>query len=240
MGVMKRNYFQIGEISSLDFGVVISSADVFGSPKRVYEEVAIPGRNGSILFDEGYYDNVKVTYECQLINQDREMDDFRAWIMSQTGYVRIEDTYHPQEFRIGYVDGEVSGEMSGWNLRHGSFRVTFSCKPQRFLKTGEVGTEYVNNFTIFNPTYYEAKPKFRIFGRGTLGIGSYNIVIANHSLEYIDIDCAVGDCYCGAVNANQYITLSGSEYPGLASGATNITLDSHMTSIILYPGWWTL
>ena len=65
---MGLNYFMIEGTSSADFGVVVESADVFGAPARVYEEVAVPGRNGTLLFDEGRYENTEIQYNVALRN----------------------------------------------------------------------------------------------------------------------------------------------------------------------------
>jgi len=240
MGVRKHNYFQIGDVSSLDFGIVISEASVWGSPKRVYEEVSVPGRNGVVLFDQGYYENVPVSYNCQILDSGGKVDQFRAWLASQLGYVKLEDTYHPEEYRLAKVDDGLSPRMSLWALKRGDFNVQFSAKPQRFLKIGDVGTEYDNNFTIFNPTYYEAQPIIRVYGYGTLTVGNTTVTITQNALPYIDIDSAVMDCYHEGDNANQYVALSSEKYPALGVGATAITLSSNIPKIILFPKWYTM
>ena len=239
MGI-RNNYFQINDVSSLDFGIVISEGRTFGSPKRVYEEVSVPGRNGTVLFDEGYYENVTVSYTCSLINKEAEIDKFRAWLAHHVGYVKLEDTYHPTEYRMAKVENGLDPTMSGWMLSRGDFQVTFSCKPQRYLKIGDYGTEYVSNLTLYNPTWYEAEPIIRIFGSGTLTVGDIQVNIATNPLNYIDLDSQTQDAYCGTDNANQYVTLTNQKYPTLLVPSTNITLGTGIEKIILYPKWWTL
>lgn len=236
---MGLNYFMIGEVSSLDYGVIISNAAVFDAPARVYESVSVPGRNGAVLFDEGYYDNVTVTYEASLLNKHANLDGFRAWLMSHTTYVRLEDTYHPEEYRLAVPSGgfSVSTEIAN---KVGHFKVQFDCKPQRFLKSGDVGTKYTENITLFNPTQYPAKPLIRVYGYGQLGVGNDTVTISRHSLDYIDLDCDLCDAYCGGANANPYVSLSGDDYPLLEVGTTGITLGSGITAIEVYPHWWTL
>ena len=240
MGVMRRNYFQIGDVSSLDFGIVISDASVWGSPKRVFESVSVPGRNGDLIFDEGRYENAPIDYNCQILNDGGELDRFRAWLASQVGYVRLEDTYHPEEYRLAAVSSGLTPQMTLWALRRGDFNVTFSAKPQRFLKIGDVGTEYESNISIYNPTYFEARPIIRVYGYGDLVVGGVTVSIESNSLSYIDIDSQVDDCYCGTTNANQYITLSGDSFPTLAVGVTNIELPATVSKIILFPKWFTM
>ncbi len=45
----------------------------------------------TILFDEGYYDNVTVSYEAGLLNKNANLDDFRSWLVSFTGYQGVFD-----------------------------------------------------------------------------------------------------------------------------------------------------
>lgn len=236
---MGLNYFMIDEVSSLDFGVVISSAAVFNAPQRAFEEVKVPGRNGTILFDEGYYENVTVSYEASILNKGVNLDGFRAWLMSFTSYCRIEDTYHPEEYRIGVPSGGFDASMNEL-LAAGTFKVQFNCKPQRFLKVGELSTRYTSDVTLFNPTHFAAKPLIRVYGAGELGIGSDTVTIKKHSLDYIDLDCDIADAYCDSTNANSYVSLSGDNYPELESGKTGITLGDGITAVEISPRWWTL
>lgn len=236
---MGLNYFMIGEVSSLDFGVVISDAAVYNAPARVYESVNVPGRNGAVLFDEGYYENVTVSYEAALLNKNASLDGFRAWIMSHTGYVRLEDTYHPEEYRLAIPSGGFNAKTEQ-ALKVGRFTVSFECKPQRFLKSGEASTRYTEDVTLFNPTRYEARPLIRIYGHGQLGIGPDTVTIGSHSLDYIDLDCDLCDASCGSSNANPYVTLTGDDYPSLGIGTTGITLGAGIEAIEVFPRWWTL
>ena len=116
----------------------------------------------------------------------------------------------------------------------------FNCKPQRFLKSGEIGTRYTESVTLFNPTRFPSKPLIRVYGSGILGVGSGTITIANHELDYIDLDFDLGDAFYDGANANAYVTLSGDDYPELDVGRTGITLGQGITAIEVYPRWWTL
>ena len=237
---MGLNYFTINGTSSLDFGIVIARAGVFSSPARAYEEVFIPGKNGAVLFDEGRYENGVIEYECALLNDGANLDDFRAWISSHRGYVRLEDTYHLNEYRMAAFSGGLPVETEQGS-RVGRFTVTFTAKPQRWLKTGEIPQTCTGRLSLVNPTYYPAKPLIRVTGYGSLVVGNTTITVATNALSYIDLDCELCDAFCGAINANRYITLSGTDYPVLPGNATTgITRASTMTSVQVWPRWWTL
>ena len=236
---MGLNYFMVEETSSLDFGVIISNAAVFNAPARVYERVSVPGRNGAILFDEGYYENVDVKYDAALLHKKGNLDDFRSWLASFSGYVRLEDTYHPEEYRIAVPAGGLTVNTEA-AMKVGRFSVEFNCKPQRFLKIGEKTTRYTESVTLFNPTRFPASPLIRVYGSGSLGIGDQTVTIAAHGLDYIDLDCDLSDAFCGSTNANSYVSLSGDHYPSLAVGKTGIVLGTGITAVEITPRWWTL
>lgn len=237
MGV---NYFSLDYVSSMAYGVIISKAGVYDAPARAFEAVSVPGKNGDVLFDEGRYENVLVSYECGLVNDNGNLDDFRAWLLSHTGYCRIADSFHPNEYRLGMPVNGMTPEMLVAN-RIGKFTVGFNCKPQRFLNSGNTTTTLTASGNITNPTLYPSKPLLRVYGYGSLKIGSDTVTVAEHSsLSYIDLDCDIQDAYYGSTNANSYITLSGSGYPSLASGVNGITLSGSITKVIITPRWWTL
>lgn len=122
-------------------GILISGEGTFDAPARVYEMVEVPGRNGAVAIDQGRYENIEVTYPAGVWGDDPQtfrerLAAYRSELAARIGYKRIEDTYHPDEFRLGIFRSAVEVEPSGYNTA-GKFEVVFDCKPQRFLKSGE-------------------------------------------------------------------------------------------------------
>lgn len=130
-----------GGVDSADYGVYITGDAAFNAPKRSVELVSVPGRNGAIELDQGHFENIEVSYPAGMFGDDQtdfreRLSDFRNAIMSQKGYQRLSDTYHPDEYRMGiYVDG-LEVEPKHYN-EAGQFTLKFNCKPQRFLTSGE-------------------------------------------------------------------------------------------------------
>ena len=93
-----RNYFTFGEFDSRDFGVFITRDGVYNAPKRAYRQVQVPGRNGDLMIDEGRFENINVTYPALIYSRfDSNIEGLRNALLSQKGYVRITDSYHPDE-----------------------------------------------------------------------------------------------------------------------------------------------
>lgn len=157
-----RNYFTFGEYDSRDFGVFITRDGVYNAPRRVYRQIQVPGRNGDLMLDEGRFENIDVTYPCLIYaGFNANIEGLRNALLSQKGYVRITDSYHPDEYRLGCFSEEFSvlPQVLGDG---GTFEVTFNCKPQRFLTGGEVVHEYTEDASINNLTLFASKPLIRV------------------------------------------------------------------------------
>lgn len=126
---------------SEDVGVYIAGDGVYNAPERDYEMVTIPGRNGNLAIDHGRYENIEVTYPAFIwANSQEEFREklirIRQKLTSKLGYRRLEDTYHPDEYRMAIYKSGLEVDPAHYN-RAGEFEITFDCKPQRFLKSGE-------------------------------------------------------------------------------------------------------
>lgn len=228
--------------SLADFGVHVSGDSVFTAPERVYNTVEVPGRNGSLHIDEGRFKSITLKYPAFIADEERfsyDMQAFRNFMLSRVGEKRLEDTYHPEEFRLALYKGPLDFEAI--LLQGANFDIEFECTGERFLKDGEISKEFTAAGTIINPTYFPSKPLIRVYGKGTLGIGSNTIIISQHPYSYIDIDCKLMDAYYDATNCNQYVSLNvpaGKSYVELISGSNGVSLGNGISRVVIWPKWW--
>ena len=237
-----KHFMTIDGKSSKDFNMYISGGGTYSSPERIFDEVTVPGRNGSIFLYNGTYKNVEVEYEAFIAKNEgeREVDvnfrNLRSFLLSRDGYFRIEDTYHPDEYRLGTYNDAIEPEMLQ-SLEAAQFTLTFSCKPQRFLKKyDEVPIEITTSGTVFNnETYFIAKPLIRAYGTGWFQIGSVRVTI-NSANSYTDFDCELQEAYKDtlATNCNGNVTLTNAAFPYLIPGENTITF-SGISKLELYP-----
>lgn len=234
--------------NSRNYGVYITGQGVFNAPERNVEMIEIPNRNGAYALDKGNFNNIEVTYPAGIF-ADTEADfaqavsDLRNFLCSRVGYVRLEDDYNPNEYRLAiYKSGlEVDHDL----LIAGEFELVFDCKPQRFLKSGETAISVTSGNTITNPTLFDAKPMLDIEGYGNITVNGYNISLfddlvgtvyaernANH---FVPCSTYIGDIY---VNANDAILLD-SVYIGfsITRGSSDFTIASCVDSNLHYGGW---
>lgn len=175
--------------SSREYGVYITGAAVYNAPERAVEMISIPGRNGAFALDQGRFENITVTYPAGIF-ADNETDfaeaisDFRNYLCSRSGYCRLTDEYNPDEYRLAVYKSGLEVEPA--LLRAGEFNITFECKPQRYLASGETAVAVANNGTITNPTMFDANPILEVIGYGSIVLNGYDISVSNSPIGYID------------------------------------------------------
>jgi len=177
--------------SSKQYGVYITGEAVYNAPERQVEMIAIPGRNGAYALDKGRFENIEVTYPAGIF-ADNELDfaeaisDFRNFLCSKKGYVRLTDDYNPTEYRMAIYKSGL--EVTPAQLRAGEFEITFECKPQRWLLSGETAMSVTSGDEINNPTLFDSSPLLEVEGYGDIGIGSQSITLDNITLGEITLN----------------------------------------------------
>lgn len=236
------NFLIFNGRQSRDFGIYISGSGTFSAPKRQFEKFAVPGRNGTLKIDSGTFENVSVSYKCAIVqNFVQNAAALRAWLLSPAGYCRLEDTYHPGEFRMAHYSSGVDFTDFTQLLRAASVMLTFDCKPQRFLKSGE--NPIYSPVKIYNPTAFPAKPliKFKMTAEsGSITVGECNIALSGMKIgDTITIDAETMDAV-GTIggNVNNGITVTGDM---LLQPQTYATVSSSgITDLTIMPRWWII
>ena len=180
MGKIFKSFLFDGRKSE-DFGVYISGPSVYDAPERDVELIDIPGRDGEIVLDNGRYKNIRVTYPAGAYGKTQaefaqRMDAIRNFLASRVGYQRLEDEYNLDEFRLGVYSSGLQVDPAARG-KAGTFDLVFNCKPQRYLKSGEVEYEITNGGEIFNPTDFKSAPIIEAYGRGQVVLNGYKINI---------------------------------------------------------------
>lgn len=182
-----------GGINSSDYGIYISGEGVFNAPKRDVETISIPGRNGVFLLDHNRFDNIVVTYPAHCKTDNLEefralLRDYRNALLSLSGYQRLTDTLNGDEYRMGAFIDSFDAEPIGYSTA-ATFDLKFNCKPQRFLKIGDLPISVASGDVITNPTLFDAHPiiKFNAGGNGTINIGDDVITVLNAEVGNVDL-----------------------------------------------------
>lgn len=214
---------------SRDYGVYITGEAVYNAPERDVEMITIPGRNGSFALDNGRFENIEVSYPAGIF-ADTEADfreaisDFRNFLCSRKGYVRLQDEYNPDEYRMAvYKSGlEVDPAM----LKAGEFDITFDCKPQRWLTSGESAVTVTSGDTLTNPTLFEASPLLEVEGYGNIDFNGYEIELSKIEMGEVSLwPQTSSSAYSSTISESKSIPI------GLLNIGDSFRLDSFKTKL---------
>ena len=236
----EKKTFTFDGVSSERFGLWISGSGTYGVPERDVEMVSVPGKHGDLEFYNGRYKNITVSYLASGIIRDfdAKIADFTAWGAAKTGYKRLEDDYHTDYYRLARLITPIEPVIAR-NLRSALIDIQFDCKPQKFLKSGETVVTLTKTGNITNPTLFRSKPLLRIYGAGTLTIGSFQIKLTNNT-TYTDVDCEIMNAYNATDNLNRYLQVTNNLFPELLPGVNKLTFGTGITKVEITPRWWTL
>lgn len=231
-------YFVYGDGCSRDYGLYISGGETFNAPERDVELVEIPGKNGNLVLDNGRFKNITVTYPAFIRHKFKSLSRVaREWLLSASGYVRLEDSYNPEYYRLARFGGPLDFDTRVLN-RSGECNLSFDCKPQRFLTEGEFSVDVEESVKLVNPTLFPALPLIRVYGTdGRLMVGDV-IVQFSEIQGYVDVDCEMMNAYKGIVNCNSKITAP--VFPILPAGETGISFEGNISHVQIKPRWWTI
>ena len=137
-----NGYFTFDGVKSSDYGVWINGSGTYNAAALRYKEYNVPGRNGALTISENAFEEADHIYPAFIArNFPANVESFRNQLMSRTGYCRLTDSYHPNEFyRARYMSGLDADVAPGGVAA--SFNLTFRRDPRRFLTSGETVATY--------------------------------------------------------------------------------------------------
>lgn len=230
-------YFVFDGRCSKDFGLYISGGETFGAPKRDVTKIAIPGKNGELIIDNGRFENKIINYPAFIRTKFKDYaKEAREWLCSRSGYFKLIDSYNPEYYRMASFLGPLDFDTRVLN-RSGECTISFDCKPERYLLSGDTIVTVNGSVYLYNPTPFTAFPLIRVYGKnGNVLIGD---TIVNISLidEYVDLDCEMQNAFKGTVNCNKNVS---NKFPTLPMGKTGVTFEGNITKLEIRPRWWSV
>ena len=210
-------------------------------PEAKYEEYEVPGRNGKLHADLGYYDNITITYQLYFHGKNQTAEDARTvkkWLAGTPGAHQLSDGYDPSFF---YFATAKPGSISNILNKYGRLSVDFDCDPRHFLVSGYQAAALENGQTLLNPLDQVALPYLEITGNGAEGrvvVNGVEFAAMPPADRVLYADCENWDAYVtGGTNAN---ALVGGTWPTLRPGENTISWSGGVTGVTLTPRWWTL
>lgn len=251
---MLKETFYIDGVDARNFGIYLQRPIEFSEAIPVVERQSIPGRNGDLIFETGAYENRTATASCFCLQKDVEkaLSAAGRFLMSKHGYRRLETSDDPNHFWLARV--ENSPQIMQRMRMLAPFEITFDCKPQRFLKSGEEKI-VITNFgglvhKLYNPYGFPSRPL--IHAHWNTDSGNYiglqfsnktgqNTSITARAVDGTDlfIDCDIHDAYNDLGNQNKRIITY--DFPTLQAGENSIGIyQFDLEYLEITPRWWEL
>lgn len=248
-------------VSGADMGLLFPSPLELSAPEpRVITE-SVPGRNGDVHIFDGSYKN-RTAYLRGCLYQgfvNEAFDVFNEWLFAKPGYLRLETPAEEGKFLMARV-------VNGSNVLNRANKVApveikFDCKPQRFLKVGEISRTVYNTDLGTNPFYnitkYSSKPLIKINYTTRTGAGYIYIDNGNdyETVNTVKVDTLKLANYGSSVFYDAEIDVLYNDYRGgtyydgiisydrdviLSPGDNHIVLDGDIDSVEITPRWWVL
>lgn len=236
----KRGLIVYGGESSSDYGMVVSEAPAYERPNRKQTIYTVPGRNGAVVFQDDAWEDVVRSYNVWIAEGVQplsvKVSAFEAMLNSMKGWQRLEDSFEPDVFRLAYYSG--GNDFSNKMTQYGEATINFTCRPERFLKTGEQEITVINNQKIVNQTRFTAKPLIYIEGSGTVTVAIGGNTISASITDYINIDCETMNAYRLAAE-NKNSDISGS-FPKIIPGENTVGITGTTTKVTIVPRYFTI
>jgi phage-related protein len=253
--------FYIDGVDARNFGIYLQRPIEFSEAIPVVERQSIPGRNGDLIFETGSYENRTGTAHCFCLqkNVEKSIGAAGRFLMSKHGYRRLETSDDPDHFWLARIENSPAIAQRMRTLA--PFEITFDCKPQRFLKSGEetvvlYPTEQDAGFgvthTIYNQHGFPAHPLIKIFAIRDGAAFQLTCRQPNSSTEDrvmgsvrggtldISIDCDTYNAYNDSGNQNKNIE-SASGFPVIRPGENVLRVfGPSIEKVEFTPRWWEL
>lgn len=237
----KQGLVVYGGESSSDYGMVVAEAPTYERARRKQTIYTVPGRNGSVIFQQDAWEDVSRSYKVWLSEDDltplvNKVDAFEAMLNSMKGYQRLEDNFEPDVFRLAYYSG--GDDFSNSMTQYGEATINFTCRAERFLKSGEAPVTVVNGDQLVNPTRFTAKPLIHIEGSGTITVAIGGNTISASVTDYINIDCETMNAYRLAAE-NKNSDISGT-FPQIVPGVNTVGITGAPTLVTVVPRYFSI
>lgn len=243
-GTNTQGVIVYGGVDSSNYGIVVGESPAFERPNRKQTIVQVPGRNGSVLFQENAWEDVTRTYNVWLdedIANNKSLADkvneYQAALNSLTGYQMLTDNFEPDVYRLAYYSGgdQFTNEMT----QYGRANLRFVCRPERFLVSGASAVEVDDGDTLTNPTPFASKPLIHIEASNeTISVSIGGKTITAEVTDYINIDCERMNAYRLPVE-NRNDKISGT-FPTIPSGSNTIGITGNYTKVEITTNYFTI
>lgn len=223
-----------GKNSYLDFDIHVEKRPTMPSPKRRVSYLTVPGRNGSLRYDENAFEDITLAVECGIIGDVySKIDEIRAWLLG-SGENSLSFSFQNDKCYLAQVVNSIDFEVS--LRRIGKFIVVFNCRPFKYATNNAPVTITSSGTNLINTGTLMSEPIIEVFGSGdiTLQINKQSVTLIGVSGKII-LNSVLQDAYDDMLQ-NQNSKMRG-EFFDLQVGNNYISWTGNVTKLVITPNW---
>lgn len=217
-----------------DYGVYIQTRPTIPTPKRRVTYLSIPGRSGSLKYDEGSYEDITLTVECSIVGEVySKIEQIKKWLFESAESDLIFN-FEPHKKYIAQVVNQIDFEIS--LKRIGKFLIVFNCHPLKYATQIQSLIITENETLIVNPGTLGSEPIIEVVGTGNIKLKLNNQEIRLKDIESnITLNSVIQDAYDERLN-NLNLKVQGN-FLYFTEGINVISWTGEVTQIVIQPNW---
>lgn len=230
---MERDNFWLDGEDARSYGIVLQKEIEFDGAEPVVESMKIPGSDRDIVYYDGSFSNVRGLASCYFLggNATENMAAINEWLMSTTGYRRLEVLHDPDFYRMARV---VHGARLDHRInRLNSFEIEFDCDPFKYFISGELPLSVTSATTISSPSAFRSFPVITVAGSGAGTITVNGDTLSLTNCNGTVLDCKMREAKRGGVSVNSEIS---GTYP-VFGRSNSISFTGGVTGLTIVPHW---
>lgn len=231
--------------SNRDFGIKLQGDLKISEIVPNEETVTVLGRNGTLVYSDGTYQNRIATISGYVYKDDfvkENLGEITTWLFGNSrGYKKLMTSDDLDHYFLARVKN--AAEVADRIRRLLPFNIEFDCKPQRFLVSGDEMIFSRGGIVINNQTAFASHPLLH-FIVGEIFSSSFKINDAYFSFDnmtgnfYFDTETFAVYADDGSKSSGRVLTHYNDDV-GFASGWNRIEAPDSF-AIEIYPRWWEL
>lgn len=180
------------DIAGNDIGALVIRRPNIPAPSPKIMQVSIPGRDGDLLINDGFFDDIQIYVELNFMSPENEWNkkarQIKEWLLNRRGTRRL--SFSDTENTFYKVKNVVAGEIQRTSKRIGVLTPIFICDPYTYFKSGTIPLWFED--IKLNP-YNISKPIYHIEGEkaGALAVNGHEIKINVGQNLTIDTDLMI-------------------------------------------------
>jgi predicted phage tail component-like protein len=158
-----------GKNSYSDYGIIISKRPSLPSPKRRVSYIDIPGRDSSLRYDEGTYEDITIAVECSIKGNNiaEKLDNIKAWLFGAGESDLIFSFQDDKKYKAQVVNAIDFKQVFKYTS---VFPIIFNCRPFKYAVQNNIFTITENGASIINPGTLKSEPIISVYGSGKVSL----------------------------------------------------------------------